>query len=220
MLTSSLAQTLGFSSGRTQNPPVLWLTESACSRPEQPLSATHGRQRDNTLDLARKIVCHETPVSLDSSRQEGSALHWIPPAKAAPPLESHLVLKGVPTKGKWFVGAHFKTKKSHRQSSSTKRKVCGILYAARIEEHGKIARHAPLRRYIGRNTPPCSGGRRHDDVSAQVTLLLANSQALRHMSSTVWVAVQPRRLSAFWASAQKAGRSPSRRGPITYGSFM
>ena len=67
MLTSSLAQTLGFSSGRTQNPPVLWLTESACSRPEQPLSATHGRQRDNTLDLARKIVCHETPVSLDAS---------------------------------------------------------------------------------------------------------------------------------------------------------
>ena len=51
---------LGFSSGRTQNPPVLWLTESACSCPEQPLSATHGRQRYNTLDLASKIVCHET----------------------------------------------------------------------------------------------------------------------------------------------------------------
>lgn len=43
-----------------QNPPVLWLTESVCSRPEQPLSATHGRQRYNTLDLASKIVCHET----------------------------------------------------------------------------------------------------------------------------------------------------------------
>ena len=55
-----------------QNPPVLWLTESACSRPEQPLSATHGRQRYNTLDLAitpqsrlcgdpdSKVVCHET----------------------------------------------------------------------------------------------------------------------------------------------------------------
>ena len=51
---------LGFSSGRTQNPPVLWLTESACSRPEQPLSATHGRQRYNTLDFAGKVVCHET----------------------------------------------------------------------------------------------------------------------------------------------------------------
>ena len=51
---------LGFSSGRTQNPPVLWLTERACSCPEQPLSATHGRQRYNTLDLASKIVCHET----------------------------------------------------------------------------------------------------------------------------------------------------------------
>ena len=43
-----------------QNPPVLWLVESACSCPEQPLSATHGRQRYNTLDLASKIVCHET----------------------------------------------------------------------------------------------------------------------------------------------------------------
>ena len=57
---SALGILLGFSSGRTQNPPVLWLTESACSCPEQPLSATHGRQRYNTLDLASKIVCHET----------------------------------------------------------------------------------------------------------------------------------------------------------------
>ena len=55
-----LRKLLGFLSGRTQNPPVLWLTESACSCPEQPLSATHGRQRYNTLDLASKIVCHET----------------------------------------------------------------------------------------------------------------------------------------------------------------
>ena len=43
-----------------QNPPVLWLTESVCSCPEQPLSATHGRQRYNTLDFACKVVCHET----------------------------------------------------------------------------------------------------------------------------------------------------------------
>ena len=43
-----------------QHPPVLWPTARACSRPEQPLSATHGRQRYNTLDLASKIVCHET----------------------------------------------------------------------------------------------------------------------------------------------------------------
>ena len=57
---SALGILLGFSSGRTQNPPVLWLTESACSRPEQPLSATHGRQRYNTLDFAGKVVCHET----------------------------------------------------------------------------------------------------------------------------------------------------------------
>ena len=57
---SAFSKLLGFSSGRTQNPPVLWLTESACSCPEQPLSATHGRQRYNTLDFANKVVCHET----------------------------------------------------------------------------------------------------------------------------------------------------------------
>ena len=69
---SALGILLGFSSGRTQNPPVLWLTESVCSCPEQPLSATHGRQRYTTLDLAitpqsrlcgdpdSKVVCHET----------------------------------------------------------------------------------------------------------------------------------------------------------------
>lgn len=55
-----LRKLLGFSSGRTQNPPVLWLAESACSCPEQPLSVTHGRQRYNTLDFADKVVCHET----------------------------------------------------------------------------------------------------------------------------------------------------------------
>ena len=43
-----------------QNPPVLWLAEIACSCPEQPLSATHGRQKYHTLDFARKVVCHET----------------------------------------------------------------------------------------------------------------------------------------------------------------
>ena len=55
-----LRKLLGFSSGRTQNPPVPWLAESVCSCPEQPLSATHGRQRYNTLDFAGKVVCHET----------------------------------------------------------------------------------------------------------------------------------------------------------------
>ena len=57
---SAFSILLGFSSGRTQNPPVLWLAESACPCPEQPLSTTHGRQRYNTLDFARKVVCHET----------------------------------------------------------------------------------------------------------------------------------------------------------------
>ena len=69
-----------------QNPPVLWLTESACSCPEQPLSATHGRQRYNTLDFANKVVCHETAGFFGFFLPlKGAALLWIPPAKAAPP---------------------------------------------------------------------------------------------------------------------------------------
>ena len=73
-----------------QNPPVLWMTESVCSCPEQPLSATHGRQRYNTLDLASKIVCHETSGFIGCFLPlKGAALLWIPPAKAAlPPLET------------------------------------------------------------------------------------------------------------------------------------
>ena len=43
----------------------------------------------------------------------------------------------------------------------------------------------------------------------------ANFHALRHISSTVWVASQPNSILAFSASAQNAGRSPSRRGPTT-----
>ena len=61
-----------------QNPPVLWLTESACSRPEQPLSATHGRQRYNTLDFANKAVCHET----------SGFIGFFLPRRLCPPLAS------------------------------------------------------------------------------------------------------------------------------------
>ena len=61
-----------------QNPPVLWMTESVCSCPEQPLSATHGRQRYNTLDFARKVVCHET----------AGFIGFFPPGRLCPPLDS------------------------------------------------------------------------------------------------------------------------------------
>jgi len=73
-----------------QNPPVLWLAERGCSRPEQSLSATHGRQRYNTLDLANKIVCHETAGFIGFFLPlKGAALHWMPPAKGTlSPLES------------------------------------------------------------------------------------------------------------------------------------
>ena len=74
-----------------QNPPVLWLTESACSCPEQPLSATHGRQRYNTLDFVRKQsrVPRNRRFHWILPATEGATIHWIPPAKAAlPPLET------------------------------------------------------------------------------------------------------------------------------------
>ena len=89
-------------------------TKSACSASAekclsgvgQPLSSVSGRQRYNTLDFAGKVVCHETAVFIGFFLPlKGAALHWIPPAKAAPPplettakgpavpLESQLVLK-------------------------------------------------------------------------------------------------------------------------------
>lgn len=77
---------LGFSSGRTQNPPVLRLTESACSCPEQPLSATHGRQRYNTLDLASKIVCHETAGFIGFFLPRQRCRLWKPPPRVLCPL--------------------------------------------------------------------------------------------------------------------------------------
>ena len=69
-----------------QNPPVLWLTESACSRPEQPLSATHGRQRYNTLDLASKIVCHETAGFIGFFLPRQLCRLWKPPPRVLCPL--------------------------------------------------------------------------------------------------------------------------------------
>ena len=77
---------LGFSSGRTQNPPVLWLTESACSCPEQPLSATHGRQRYNTLDFAGKVVCHETSGFIGFFLPRQLCRLWKPPPRERCPL--------------------------------------------------------------------------------------------------------------------------------------
>ena len=47
------------------------------------------------------------------------------------------------------------------------------------------------------------------------SLFLAKHHALSHISSSVWVASQPSSVFAFDASAQKAGRSPALRGPIS-----
>ena len=93
---SAFSKLLGFSSGRTQNPPVLWLTESACSCPEQPLSATHGRQRYNTLDFADKVVCHETAGFIGFFLPRQLCRLWKPlPRERCPLWNPRCVLKEV-----------------------------------------------------------------------------------------------------------------------------
>ena len=69
-----------------QNPPVLWLAESACSCPEQPLSATHGRQRYNTIDFAGKVVCHETAGFIGFFLPRQLCRLWKPPPRVRCPL--------------------------------------------------------------------------------------------------------------------------------------
>ena len=70
-----------------QNPPVLHSTESACSCPEQPLSATHGRQRYNTHDFADKVVCHETAGFIGFFLPRQRRRLWKPlPTGRSPPL--------------------------------------------------------------------------------------------------------------------------------------
>ena len=86
----SLCKFLGFTSGRTQNPPVLWLAEIACSCPEHPLSATHGRQRYHTLDFARKVVCHETAGFIGCLPPRQRRRLWKPLPRQRVPLESQM----------------------------------------------------------------------------------------------------------------------------------
>ena len=104
-----------------QNPPVLLPLERLCSARKHPLSSVSGRQRYNTLDFANKVVCHETAgfIGVFPPRQRRrlwkplprercplwnpqptgrSRPYWKPRAKGtAVPLDSQLVLKGVPT---------------------------------------------------------------------------------------------------------------------------
>ena len=81
-----------------QNPPVLWLAESACSCPEQPLSATHGRQRYNTLDFARKVVCHETAGFFGFFPPRQRCHLWKPlPTGCSPPLLDYPRPKELPS---------------------------------------------------------------------------------------------------------------------------
>ncbi len=176
-----------------QNPPVLWLTESVCSCPEQPLSATYGRQRYNTLDFASKVVCHETAgfigfflprqlcrlwkplprerCPLWNSQPTGCTRpYWKPRAKG----KSHPF--GIPTRfemstHKWkkVCGHSFQNAKIpqailQHEEESLWDSLCRT--HRRIREIRALCTAAPLRRCMDRNTHPCSGERRHDDVSA------------------------------------------------------
>ena len=77
---------LGFSSGRTQNPPVLLPPERVCSIRKHPLSSVSGRQRYNTLDLASKIVCHETAGFIGFFLPRQRCRLWKPPPRERCPL--------------------------------------------------------------------------------------------------------------------------------------
>ncbi len=79
-----------FSAVVRQNPPVLQLSESACSPAEQPLSAGCGRKRyKHTRLFGKSRVPRNLWFHWILPAKEGAALLWIPPAKAAPPpLES------------------------------------------------------------------------------------------------------------------------------------
>ena len=113
------------------------------------LSSVSVRKRYNTRDFASKVVCHETAGFFGFFLPlKGAALLWVPPAKAAPPplettakgtlspLESQPVLKGVPTKEKWFVGIHCKTKKSPQLFLQQGEENCGD-FQCRIHWNGR-----------------------------------------------------------------------------------
>ncbi len=124
--STTYARTGGFCRGANpefqrmarQNPPVLLPLERLCSVRKHPLSSVSGRQRYNTLDFSRKVVCHETSgfigfflprralpsIGCLPPRQRRrlwkplptghSRPYWKPRAKGtAVPLESQLVLK-------------------------------------------------------------------------------------------------------------------------------
>ena len=134
------------------------------------------------LETTAKAAC---PLwnSLPTGR---SRPYWKPRTKGiAIPLESQLVLKGVPTNEKWFVRIHFKTQKSHSQSSIHERKVCGILFAARMEEHGTFVRYVfrcrKLRSHPLLNAPAIESRIRSIPYYANLPCLrISDSRLLHH----------------------------------------
>ena len=72
--------------GGTQNPPVLLPPERACSIRKHPLSSVSGRQRYNTLDLASKVVCHETAgfIGFFRPRRVLPSIGFHPPRERCP----------------------------------------------------------------------------------------------------------------------------------------
>ena len=78
--------------GGTQNPPVLLTLEKVCSVRKRPLSSVSGRQRYNTLDFARKVVCHETAGFFGFFRPRKA----LPPFGFLPPRQRRRLWKPLP----------------------------------------------------------------------------------------------------------------------------
>ena len=109
--------------GGTRNPSVLWAVQSACSSTDQPLWATHGRKRYNTLDFPTE------------NRVPTGRFHpyWKPGSKGtSSPFTIPAVLKSVPTKRKIGVFAYISqnTKNPTVDPTSRRGKSVGISYAA------------------------------------------------------------------------------------------
>ena len=112
-----------------RNPPVLLPLERLCSARKHPLSSGSGRQRYNTLDLASKIVCHETAgfIGFFLPRRALPSIGCLPPRQRCrlwKPLPRERCPFGIPARFEMsthklehgFVDTHFKTQKTRASS--------------------------------------------------------------------------------------------------------
>ena len=89
------------------------------------------RQRCRLWKPLPEVLC---PLCIHSQQGALTPIGDVRAKGTAVPLDSQLVLKGVPTNGKWFVGIYFKTQKSPACSSE---KCRGILWGFQMSHSCK-----------------------------------------------------------------------------------